>query len=372
MAKQVGKALGQRLQILGAQLGLRHATVHLQCTNGGNHHNSGGSQTGIAALDIQELLCTEIGTEACLRDGVVRHLHRHLGGDYGVTSVGDVSEGTAVYECGSSLQRLYQIGLQSILQESRHSTVCIELTGGHRLLLIGIAHDNAGKAILQIGDGVGQAQHCHDFGGNGDVVAVLTGHAVDTSAQAIGYKAKLTVIHIHAALPGDAAGIDIQGVALVDVIIQHSGQQVVGGTDGVEVTGEVEVDILHRNDLCVSAAGGTTLNTEYRTQGRLAESNHNVLADLGKAVRQTDGGGSLTLTGRSGGNGSYENQFAVGIRLLLQEGQIHFGFIFAILLYVFVFNTGFFRDLGNGAHRNGLGNFNITQVCHIFHLMHFY
>jgi len=47
--------------------------------------------------------------------------------------------------------------------------------------------------------------------------------------------------------------VDLQPVAVVDVVVQQRGQQVVGEFDGVEVAGEVEVDVFHRHDLGISA-----------------------------------------------------------------------------------------------------------------------
>ena len=62
-----------------------------------------------------------------------------------------------------------------------------------------------------------------------------------------------------------------QLVAVVDVVVQHRGQQVVGQLDGVEVAGEVEVDVLHRHHLGVAAAGRTAFHAEARAQRRLAQ-----------------------------------------------------------------------------------------------------
>ena len=59
---------------------------------------------------------------------------------------------------------------------------------------------------------------------------------------------KNRLIHVHAAAPGDPAGVNAQLVALIDMVIQHGGQQVVGSADGVEVAGKVEVDVLHGNE----------------------------------------------------------------------------------------------------------------------------
>ena len=84
---------------------------------------------------------------------------------------------------------------------------------------------------------------------------------------------------------------------------------------------------------------------------------------------RTDGNGGFPFPRGRGVDCRYQNQLCLSFRVWRQRKLC---FVFAVLLYVFVFNSGFFRDLGNGAHRNGLGNFNITQVCHLFHLMHFY
>src|SRR3990170_1185699 len=42
--------------------------------------------------------------------------------------------------------------------------------------------------------------------------------------------------------------------------VDGGGQQVVGSRDGVNVTGEVEVEILHRDHLAVAAACGAALD----------------------------------------------------------------------------------------------------------------
>jgi len=62
------------------------------------------------------------------------------------------------------------------------------------------------------------------------------------------------VVDIGHAPPQDAFGVDVQLVALVDVVVEHGGEQVIRRTDSVEVAGEVKVDVLHGHDLGVTAA----------------------------------------------------------------------------------------------------------------------
>ena len=63
-------------------------------------------------------------------------------------------------------------------------------------------------------------------------------------------------------------------IALLDVVVEHGGQQVVGSADGVEVAGEVQVDILHGDDLSPAAAGSAALNAEDGAERRLAQADH--------------------------------------------------------------------------------------------------
>ena len=91
----------------------------------------------------------------------------------------------------------------------------------------------------------------------------------------------------------------------------HGCQKVVGCADGMEVAGEVEVDVLHGNNLCVAAACSAAFNAEYRSKGWLTESYHNVLAQLLHAVCQTYGGSGPFLRLPAWVDGGYQDQLAV-------------------------------------------------------------
>ncbi len=80
--------------------------------------------------------------------------------------------------------------------------------------------------------------------------------------------AQRAVVHVHHPAPGDAAGVDVQRVAPVDVVVDHRRQQVVRRGDRVEIAGEVEVHVLHRHDLRLAAAGRAALHAEVRARAR--------------------------------------------------------------------------------------------------------
>ena len=143
------------------------------------------------------------------------------------------------------------------------------------------------------------------------------------------------------------------------MVINHRCQQVVCRADRMEVTGEMQVDVFHRNNLCVSAAGCTALNAEYRAKGWLTKRYHNVLSKLLHSVSQTYGGRGLSFSCRSRVDRCYQNQFSVLFICLLQEIVIDLRFVLSVLLQVFLVNARFLRDFGNRLHGTFLCNFDV-------------
>src|SRR5699024_9412529 len=150
-------------------------------------------------------------------------------------------------------------------------------------------HDGA-DAAFEVSQVRGQAQDRHDLGGDHDVETVLPGGALGGPAQADHGLAQGPVIDVHHPLPLDAARVDAQLIALMDVIVDQGREGVVGDLDRVEVSGEVQIDVLHRDHLCVAAAGGAALDAHDGAQRRFAQRDHGAVALQGEGVRETDGG----------------------------------------------------------------------------------
>ena len=70
---------------------------------------------------------------------------------------------------------------------------------------------------------------------------------------------------------GDSPHVQTQAVAGVDVVVHHRRQQVVGDADSMKVTGEMQVDVFHRQDLRVTAASSAAFHAKARAQTRLAQ-----------------------------------------------------------------------------------------------------
>ena len=84
----------------------------------------------------------------------------------------------------------------------------------------------------------------------------------------------------------DAAAVDAEAVAPVDVIVDQRRKQIVRRRDGVEVAGEMQVDVFHRHDLGIAAAGRAALHAEAWPERGLAKAAHGLLADAIEAVRR--------------------------------------------------------------------------------------
>ena len=135
----------------------------------------------------------------------------------------------------------------------------------------------------------------HDLRGGGDVEPLLSGRAIGRPAQANHALAERALVEVKHARPEDALRVDALSVAVLDVIVHHRAQQVVRGRDGVQVTGEVQVDGVHREHLRIATTCGAALDAENGPHRRLANDTEGRLARTAQRLRQPDGCDRLSL-----------------------------------------------------------------------------
>src|SRR5699024_6080811 len=121
-----------------------------------------------AALDIHEFFSSQVRAEARLCDRDIAQLQGHPCSPHAVASVGNVGEGAAVHQSRCVLQRLDEVGLDSVLQEGCHGPRGVKVICGHRLTLEIVGHDDPAQSLLQVSDIVRQTEDRHDLGGNSD------------------------------------------------------------------------------------------------------------------------------------------------------------------------------------------------------------
>ena len=86
--------------------------------------------------------------------------------------------------------------------------------------------------------------------------------------------------------------------------------------DRVEIAREMQIDLLHRNDLRITTTSRTTLHAEAWAERRLAKADCRLLADPVQAIAQTNCRRRLAFTCRRRVDRRYKDQLAV---LLLFE-----------------------------------------------------
>ena len=245
--------------------------------------------------------------------------------------MGDVCERTAVHERSRSFERLHEIGPKRVPEQRGHRPRGLEVDRGHRMPVAPVADDHAAEAGFKIREIGGETERRHRLRRDRDVEPLLARKPVARAAEADDSLAQRPVVQVERAAPGDAALIDAERVAPVHMIVDHRGQQVVGGRDRVEVSGEMEIDRVHRHDLGVAASGGAALHAEARAERRLAQADHRFLADAIQRIAEADGGGRLAFARRRGADRGDEDQFSVGpIREPREKRRLELGDMAAV------------------------------------------
>jgi len=272
----------------------------------------------------------------------------------------DVRERATVDEGRVVFQRLHQVRHQRVFQQHRHRAFGLQVAGVDRLAVAGVTDNDPAQTLFQVFQTIGQAEDRHDFGSHRDVETGLAREAVGNTTKGDDGVTQGAVVHVQHAAPSNATLVEAKLVAPVDVVVDQSRQQVMSRRNGMEVTGEVQVDVFHRNDLSITTTSGTALNTEARTQRRFAQRDHRLLADAVQAITEANRGRRLTFTRRGRGNGGHQDQFTV--RLTLQAIQVveaHLCLARAVLHQLFGRNAQLCTDLCDRLHLCFAGNFDI-------------
>ena len=231
-----------------------------QRPNRRDDHDDVRPQATDAADDVHELLHPEVGGEARLGDQELTQLETDPVGDDRVVAVRDVRERAGVHEAELALERLHDVRLQRVLQQHRHRAGRPDLLCGDRLAFRRVADRDRAEPPPQVGKVGREREDRHHLARGGDVEARLGRQAVLRTAQTADDVAQLPVGDVDRAPPRDGGELGL--VTVEPVGIDERREQVVRGRDRVHVAGEVKVDVLHRHDLRVAAAGGASLDAE--------------------------------------------------------------------------------------------------------------
>ena len=307
---EIRKPALERGEIFGRQRLLVRAALQLERAHRRDQHGRLGIQPTEATLDVEEFVRAEVGAEPRLRDDEVRERQRRPRRQNRVAAMRDVAERSGVNERRPALERLHEVWPDRVGEQQRHGALRLELAGQHRP-----SHrtgrrpdDDARQPVLEILVARGQRDDRHDLAGRNDDELLLARDAILRAAQTHDHLAERAVVHVDRAVPGDAPRLDVQRVAPLQVIVDQRRQQRVRARDRMEVAREMQIDVLHRQQLRVAAASRAPLHAEHRTKARLAHAEHGVVTQPSQRLRQSHGDRALALARGRGVHRGDEHQ----------------------------------------------------------------
>ena len=145
------------------------------------------------------------------------------------------------------------------------------------------------------------------------------------------------------------------------MVVEHRAAKVVGGCYGVHIACKVQVDVLHRQYLSVTAAGGAALDAENGAERRLTQRDDRFFADLSHSLTQACGGGGFALTCGRGVDRRDQNQLTVGIALNARAQLVRqLCLVLSVKLQLILGNADLRRHFPDGQKPRLLGDFNIS------------
>ena len=333
----------------------RRPAVHFQGSDRGDDHDGRGVQVGGPALDVEELLGAEVESEPGFGDGILAERHRHPGRQDRVAAVGDVCERPAVDEGGRPFLRLDEVRQQGVFQDRGERPRHAHLARQDGLTVGRVADEDPVEACPEVARGVGEAEDRHDLARGGDIETRLARNPAHPRPAEPDYELpECPVVHVERPPPEHPARVE-RGVAEVETVVDRGGQEVVRGGDGVEVAGELQVDLVRRGQPTGPAPRRAPLPAENRTHRRLPERQDRLLADLPEPLRQADRGRRLPFARWCRGDGRDQDQLSGRIIGLIQSLEPDLGFVFAVGLDVIVGDPEGAGHFGDGAEFGSLG-----------------
>ena len=201
--------------------------MHLERADGGDEHRAGGLEPGLAALDVEELLGAEVGAEAGFGDDVVGELER---GRVAITELQPcamLANGPPWTKAGVPSSVCTRLGASASLSSAVMAPCRLEVAGAHRLAVARVADDDVAEALRRSSRSVARQKIAITSDATVMSKPSSRGKPLATPPSRVDDLAQRAVVHVEHAAPGDAALVDAERVAPVDVVVDHRRQQVV-------------------------------------------------------------------------------------------------------------------------------------------------
>ena len=178
----------------------------------------------------------------------------------------DVGKRTSMNDGSRILCSLHKVGSESVAQQYGDGTSHAEVFHSERLSVDSISQEDILDASAQVVLVFSKAEYGHNLRCRSDVEARLAHNAVGLAAHTRNDVAQTAVVYVEHTVPQHLAQGEPIVAVLIHIVIQESRDGVVCRCDGVEVASEVEVYLVHREHLSVSAATSSAFQSEYRSK----------------------------------------------------------------------------------------------------------
>ncbi len=145
--------------------------------------------------------------------------------------------------------------------------------------------------------------------------------------------------------------------------VDGSCQKVVGSRDGMQIAGEVQVEVLHRDDLAVSASGGSAFDAECGALAGLADAREDAFSKMrAHRLAEPDGGCGLAFAQWGGCDGSHQNVLAVlNILEAVKHIQADLGLVLPVELKLIRLKAKLVGHFTDGLEFGSLGDLDVRR-----------
>ena len=128
-------------------------------------------------------------------------------------------------------------------------------------------------------------------------------------------------------------------------------------SDGMKISGKMEVNLVHRKHLCISSTGCSPLHPETRTERRLAKSDNRIFSNFIQSQSETDRYCSFADARFGCCDSSYQNKIAFLHFLFINQLFGDLCNVAAIILHFLARDSDTFGNLLNLFQLNAASNF---------------
>ena len=247
--------------------------------------------------------------------------------------------------------------MDSIFQQHSDGSCHSQIFHSKRLVVIREAQQDIFNTATQITHIFGKAKNCHNLRSRSNIETGLLGNPVRFRSEADNDAAQRTVVHVKHSPPKNFFQSETFCLVLIEIIIEQGGNHVMGRSDGMKISGKMEVNFVHRKHLCISPTGCSSLHSETWTERRLAKSDNRILSNFIQSQSETDRYCSFANARFGCCDSSYQNEIAFLHFLFINQLFGDLCNVAAIILHFLARDSDAFGNLLNLLQLNAASNF---------------